>query len=88
MRVDCKLETLFVKNEHSQPCYNGKKLFLGMGSSYKCWVQLPFMCSVMRQAEDTTAYLMICVCLLALWPLIIVVKFTFVFDTLNIDLLL
>ena len=46
------------------------------------------MCPVMRQAEDITAYLMICVCLLALWPLIIVVKFTSVFDTQNIDLLL
>ena len=46
------------------------------------------MCPIMRQPADTTAYLMICVCLLALWPLIIVVKFTSVFDTLNFDLLL
>ena len=88
MRVDCRLETFLSKMNKASPVIMAKNCFWGMGSSYKCWVQLPFMCPVMRQAEDATAYLMICVCLLALWPLIIVVKFTFVFDTLNIDLLL
>ena len=70
-RVDCRLETFLSHMNIVNLLYSGKKLFWGMGSRYKCWVQLLFMCPLVGQAEDAAAYLMICVCLLVLWPLII-----------------